>query len=385
MLQENNPLSHQIASLLKLSNNDDWALIEGMGLLAAAHGNDVYDEFFHVLTEKRFGPDVAISHWNSVISHRESIITTSYLHQGLLPAIIHYLQKEAGVISNPRFFESDYIENIKRSSITDGLTGLYNQTFFKNALAKMISQLRRHSGPALSVVLFDLDRFKQYNDTLGHLAGDLALKSTAAIIKKNLRESDIAARYGGEEFALLLPHTSKVMAQKVAHRIRQSIERKQFPGQELTPSGNLTVSGGVAEFDKDTDNIEALIEAADRELYKAKIRRNCICPAEDERRRGIRRPVRSLVECSHYDESRFLPVLSMNISEVGVALGCDKGFEVGTPLKLRFKKPFWTYDIDLTATVRQCHHTGDMSFVGMEFDGGFSGDLDTFRADLLAH
>lgn len=386
MHQENNDLSLHISAMLRSSNDDDWALIDGLESLAAIHGIEVYDEFFFVLTQRRFGPKTAFKHWKNVIAHVGSVITTKYLHQGLLPSILHYLQKETGSICDPRFLESDYIENIQRSSITDGLTGLYNQTFFKSSLAKLISQLRRHGGSPCSLVLFDLDHFKHYNDTAGHLAGDRALKDTASIIHRNLRESDIAARYGGEEFALLLPQTSKTMAQKVANRIRHAIETTSFKGQELIPSGNLTISGGVAEFSKSAiKDADAMIEAADRELYRAKVRRNCICPSQDDRRRGIRRPVRSIVECALHGESRFRPALSVNISEVGMALGCDWGLTVGSPVRLKFKKPYWTYNIDLNATVRQAEKIGEMNYVGMEFDGGFSGDLNTFRSYLDYH
>jgi diguanylate cyclase (GGDEF)-like protein len=382
MLQENQFLFQSITSMLRSSTDDDWALIEGMESLASTHGSAVYDEFFYVLTQTRFGPEKAISHWNNVISHVGSVIRSQYMHQGLLPAVLHYLQKETGVISDPRFLESDYIDNIKRSSITDGLTGLYNQTFFKSTLSKVISQSRRHAGQPLSVVLFDLDHFKQYNDTVGHLAGDQALKNTAKIILKSLRDSDVAARYGGEEFALLLPQTSKAMAQKVANRIRQAVEKSSYPGQELTPSGNLTISGGVAEFIKDAYDAETLIEAADRELYMAKERRNCICPNVDDRRRGFRRPVRSLVECEVFGESVFRTALSVNISEVGMALGCDWGPKVGSTVKLKFKKPYWTRNIEINAKVRQTKKLGDLSYVGMEFEGGFSGDFLNFRSYL---
>ncbi len=382
MLQENKFLSQSITSLLRSSTCDDRALIEGINALVFTHGNEVYDEFFYVLTQTRFGSEKAFSHWNNVISHVGSVIRSQYIHQGLLPAVLHYLQKETCVMSDPRFFESDYIDNIKRSSITDGLTGLYNQTYFKNILSKLISQTRRHAGQPLSLVLFDLDHFKHYNDTLGHLAGDHALKNTAVIINQSLRDSDIAARYGGEEFALLLPQTSRAMAEKVANRIRQAVEQNVFQGQELIPAGNLTISGGVAEFSKDADDVDALIEAADRELYKAKVRRNCICPNEDDRRRGFRRPVRSLVECTTSGESVFRSALSVNISEVGMALGCDWRPVVGSTVKIKFKKPYWTYNIDLNATVRQTQKVGDLNYVGMEFEGGFSGDIGSFRSHL---
>jgi diguanylate cyclase (GGDEF)-like protein len=381
MFQEKTHLSHSITSLLRSSTQDDAALIEGMEFLAGTHGKVVFDEFFHILTQTKFGPEKAFSHWNNVISHRDSIITSQYHHQGLLPSIIHYLQKKTGVISDPRFLESDYIDNIQRSSVTDGLTGLYNQTFFKNSLAKQISQVRRHGG-SLSLIIFDLDHFKRYNDTFGHLAGDHALKQTATIIKTCLRDSDIATRYGGEEFALILPHTAKAMALKVANRIRLAVERASFREHDPARAGGLTLSGGVAEYSRELHDVESMIETADRELYIAKGRRNCISPDTTDRRRDNRRPVKSLVECALRGESMFRPALSMTISEVGMAIGCDWGVEVASPVRVKFRRPYWTDDIDLNATVRLNKRVGDMNLVGMEFDGGFSGDLGSFRPYL---
>lgn len=380
MYLKNGHLSGSISSLLRSATLDDSAIIEGLECLATTHGIDTYDEFFYVLTQTRFGAEQAFSHWNNVISHVDSFINVQYAHQGLLPSILHYLQKKTGVICDPRFFESNLIENIQQTSITDGLTGLYNQTYFKNTLANQIRLMRRHGGSQFSVVLFDLDHFKQYNDTLGHLAGDHALKKAASIIQKNLRESDIAARYGGEEFAVFLPHTSSPRALKVANRIRLAIENATFKGQELTPAGRLTISGGVAEYSKEMKNAEALIEAADRELYIAKARRNCICPNVNDRRRDIRRPVRSLVEYAPHGESLFRTALSVDISEVGLALGCEWRFEVDEPVNIKFRKPYWTNDITLDATVRQMKKVGDLNCYGMEFMGGFPEDITTFMS-----
>lgn len=385
MYQNNGHLSGTISSLLRSPDQDDSAIIDGLGLLASTHGIEVYDEFFYVLTQTRFGPEKAFSHWNNVISHVDSFVTAQYVHQGLLPSVLHYLQKKTGLICDPRFFESNLIENIQQSSITDGLTGLYNQTYFKNALANQIRLMRRHGGTQFSVILFDLDHFKQYNDTLGHLAGDHALKKAASIIQKSLRESDIAARYGGEEFAIFLPHTSSSRALKVANRIRLAIENATFKGQELTPVGKLTISGGVAEYSKEMKNAEALIEAADRELYLAKGRRNCICPNMNDRRRDIRRPVRSLVEYAPQGESLFRTALSVDISEVGLALGCEWRFEVDEPVNIKFRKPYWTNDISLDATVRQMKKVGDLNCYGMEFRDGFPDDITRFMTYVDPH
>jgi len=305
-----------MSDILGASTDDDWVMIDIIDSLALLHGNDVYDEFFYVLSSKRFGAETAALHWKNIVSHISSIIRTHYHHQGFLPAVLHYMQHEAEIISNPRLLEADYITNIQRSSITDGLTGLFNQTFFKISLSKIINQARHHDMPPFAVVFFDLDHFKHYNDTSGHLAGDRVLKRVAEILLENLRECDISSRYGGEEFALILPQTTRVLAYNVAQRIRKAVEDEKFPGQENLPSGNLTISGGIAEYPLDADSAAELIETADAELYKAKIRRNSIYPCEENRRKSVRRPLRSVVKLSPGSRRRLRTGLSLDVSGI---------------------------------------------------------------------
>ena len=366
MTLDQKPLSDAVTTILGSSPANDWTLVDELEALASVHGKAVYDEFFYVLTRNRFGPDSAFSHWNNVVSHIETVIAEPYQHQGLLPSVAHYFQKMTGILTDLRLLDAHFVNSIQKTSVTDGLTSLYNQTFFKNALAKQISMVKRHGG-TLSVVLFDLDHFKQYNDTFGHLAGDHALKQTAAIIQKELRDSDIAARYGGEEFALLLPHTSQSKALMVAERIRRTVDMADYCHQELTPSGSLTISGGVAELTHDIADAAALIEMADRELYQAKTHRNCVSPNSSDRRRDFRRPVRSLVECSPDGADIFHPALTYNISRVGISIGCEWSLDVEMPVKLRFRKPYWNESAFVDATVRQSKRVGDLTVIGMEF------------------
>ena len=371
MFHENASVAYRIADILRTST-DDRTMIDAVDSLASTRGNDVYEEFFYVLTSKRFGTETAVLHWKNIVSRIPLVIRPRYRHQGFLPTVLQYMRWEAGLLRDPRFIEAEYITNIRRSSITDGLTGLYNQTFFKSRLSKMINQPRQHAVTPFAVVLFDLDHFKQYNDTSGHLAGDHALKRVAEIVLDNLRESDIASRYGGEEFALLLPHTTRVLASSVAQRIRLDIESEIFPGQEQLPSGNLTISGGIAEYPKDAENAVALIEIADAELYKAKVRRNCIYPAEGNRRNSLRRPLQSLVEFSPSSEHILRSGISLDISEFGMALGSDMILSVGSPVNLHFKRPFWNGHYLLQGTVCQARKLGDLNFIGIEFSQTFS-------------
>ncbi|MBK5273468.1 MAG: GGDEF domain-containing protein [Desulfuromonadales bacterium] len=366
--QSETQLFHNIANILHSCARDDQAVIAAVNSLAMLHGHDAYDEFFYVLTRKRFGASLSSQYWKRITDHVDRLIRPEYRGQGFLPAILHFLQYEADVSTSPLLIESDYIENIRHSSITDGLTGLYNQSFFKASLQKQIHRAQRHPLTFFSIVLFDMDHFKEFNDTAGHLAGDHVLQRVADIIREGLRESDIAARYGGEEFALLLPQTSRAMARKVAQRIRIAIERELFAGQEQLSSENLTISGGIAEYPYDAESADTLIEFADLELYKSKTRRNSIYPNEDDRRRGIRLPVRSLVEYLSPDHGSFRPGLTFNVSEFGVLLGCDRQLPVNQSVMLRFSQPYWRSSRELNGIVRQFRMIDELCVHGLEFD-----------------
>jgi diguanylate cyclase (GGDEF)-like protein len=151
---------------------------------------------------------------------------------------------------------------------TDGLTELYNHRYFQERLASEIERYRRYRIKAVSLVLFDIDHFKQFNDRFGHRAGDAVLAEVARRIHAQARKVDICARYGGEEFVAILPESGKQGALAYARRVSEGIQGAPFswPGHEE----RITVSAGVASCPRDADSPAELVEAADRALYEAK-------------------------------------------------------------------------------------------------------------------
>jgi diguanylate cyclase (GGDEF)-like protein len=359
--------SHQLHILLRTTAADDGHL-QAVAELAAEHGNAVYAEMLMLITGKHFGEDTAKSYWDAAINHSRKIFLPEYAATGFRAALLDYLLNVAGEFSDPRLIEADYLRNITRSSITDGLTGLYNQTYFKKVLESSILKQRRSNDQSFALVLLDLDHFKQYNDRCGHLAGDEALRQCAAIITNAMRDGDVAARYGGEEFALLLPNLDRHDAFIVAERIRRNIEKHLFARQELLDSGNLTISGGVALFPDSGESVADMINAADKELYKAKERRNCIYSFSEDRRQRTRKQVRSLVEYASFEGALYRPALSIDISEEGMGIGCDSMMFEGMTLSLRLTKPYWPENVHLKAIVRQVRQREDMVYVGLEFE-----------------
>lgn len=164
--------------------------------------------------------------------------------------------------------ESDYHEEIYRLTIVDALTQIANARHFNEFLEREVLRTVRHSRP-LSLVLFDIDRFKAVNDQLGHLGGDFTLRELAACVKKVVRREDQFARYGGEEFALVLIETSQKDAVLAAERVRALVEKHPFRFDDKV--FNLTISLGVADCPLDgTATPRELMRRADENLYAAK-------------------------------------------------------------------------------------------------------------------
>ncbi|MEE4310524.1 MAG: diguanylate cyclase [candidate division KSB1 bacterium] len=154
-------------------------------------------------------------------------------------------------------------------AITDGLTGLYNYRFFNEQLAHEILRAKRHD-LKVSVVMLDIDFFKNFNDTHGHPAGDQVLKTIGRLLNENIRKIDFAARYGGEEFALILIETNKNAAAFVSNKLKDLVENYPFFNKESQPNGKLTISMGVATYPDDSEEPQKLVDLADSRLYKAK-------------------------------------------------------------------------------------------------------------------
>jgi len=152
----------------------------------------------------------------------------------------------------------------ERQSKLDSLTGLYNRRWLDEALQRWISR-----DQTLCILLMDIDHFKKYNDSQGHLAGDSALHTVAYTIVNSLRPSDLAARYGGEEFVAILPDATIEDAVAVANRVCHAIRNKSIIMNEEFHLPSVTISIGVAAFQAGQDR-NALLAAADKALYQAK-------------------------------------------------------------------------------------------------------------------
>lgn len=157
----------------------------------------------------------------------------------------------------------------KRLSITDDLTGLFNYRHLQHRLDEEVGRSRRY-GKHLSLLMIDVDDFKNFNDSHGHLAGDMALADLAMVMRQAVREVDLVARYGGEEFSVLLPETDAAGAYSVAEKIREAVALFAFADPDGERCCRLTVSIGLATLPSHADDKESLLREADAALYAAK-------------------------------------------------------------------------------------------------------------------
>lgn len=175
------------------------------------------------------------------------------------------------------------LRQLKEASSTDGLTGLYNHRAFLDRLEQEFYRAQRY-GTDLSILIIDLDGFKQVNDNFGHLVGDEVLKKVAKSLRENVRTSDFVARYGGDEFAVILPETSRNEAIAVAEKLRKNVEAQDY--RVNSKSIKLTLSIGISYYSAKHRSFFDMIEEADRAMYLAKERGKNTVVLSEERVEG---------------------------------------------------------------------------------------------------
>lgn len=209
-----------------------------------------------------------------------------------------HLKNEIGILSTTFVEMAGYIKNskdnlerivqertaalqdanraLKEMSLLDGLTGIHNRRAFDRSMAKVFADAQEEKG-IFSVMIADIDCFKSYNDTYGHVAGDEAIKQIATTLKNNIREEDRVFRYGGEEFVVIFNQANAPVALEAATRLINTIKDLNIPHKE-SPYGCITISGGLSQYNKTFISGEEMLKEADQKLYRAKEEgRNRLC------------------------------------------------------------------------------------------------------------
>ena len=260
-----------------------------------------YSDLIYTLATIRYPEDEARLVWGNLLTHKAEMSSLLGRNVGIRVAALDFFRNKMGRLGDVKIIDSsEYIQTAKLA-ITDYLTGVHNHRYFQDRLARAIERASRERAP-VSLLMIDIDRFKRYNDRLGHIAGDVALREVAGALRRAIGREQVVARYGGEEFTVVLFGVGKRESLEEAERLRKGIESLSIPAQEdrgasadprrsghlprLGARGRLTISAGVATFPEDASDRNGLIDWADLSLYLAKTGgRNRVVSCPVDRRR----------------------------------------------------------------------------------------------------
>ncbi|MFN3966474.1 MAG: diguanylate cyclase [Endomicrobiia bacterium] len=221
-----------------------------------------YSDILYNLTSERFPEKEAKELWQEILRHKYIVSEMLKRNIGIRVAALDYMENIKKIIQAPKIIEETEFRKALKLAETDPLTGVLNRrSFIRNLIQEIQNAEQRNQ--KFSIMMIDLDGFKNLNDREGHAAGDLILQEFTLLLKSNLRKQDIIGRYGGDEFIVLLPGTNKYETKKVAEKIRVAVE-KEFN------SVGITVSIGIAEYPSEGTQSNILISNADEALYRAK-------------------------------------------------------------------------------------------------------------------
>jgi diguanylate cyclase (GGDEF)-like protein len=231
--------------------------------LRSRRGPRFYSDLLYSVAHQYYAPEVAEDLWRAILRHKEELASSLKRNVGIAVAALDYLSNVTRHMYSATLVGEAHIEEIVALSLRDGLTGLFNHTYFYQQIDFELRRYARY-GTLVSLVLIDIDDFKAVNDVYGHREGDRILAAMGRTLLREARDSDICCRYGGEELAVILPLTDIDEARAIAERLRASLT-------ERLPDGSaVTVSIGVATCGKKIGTCERLVELADNALYVAK-------------------------------------------------------------------------------------------------------------------
>ncbi len=338
-------IKEELLAVLDEDVRNKKRILEKFESIKNEKGITPYSALFLILTHLPIEENEAKRHWSAILDHRQKLSQLSEREVGLRVALFDYFINLNQMIEYPKIIELSLFEKFDRSDHLDFLTDLPNQRFFQKVLSTEMKRSKRYHLKC-SVVILDIDDFKDVNEKFGSLIGDILLKEISMIVRNSIRDIDTVARFSGQEFALLLPETGRLGSYIVSERIRISIEnhfkRRKVNGAPLL----LTLSGGISTFPEDGVTVDEMIDLAQQALYQAKaMGKNSINIYFKERRNFIRFDVdhktfrlEILKENEKSSERATVPQWesSQNISRNGILFISNRIFTIGESLEICF-------------------------------------------------
>jgi diguanylate cyclase (GGDEF)-like protein len=249
-----------------LENRADFTKKVSELIAEVKDASEVYQCILFLFSHVEFSKEDAKLHWERILLHRDELSQKIGRKVVFRVALLDYLLTKLHLYKNPQVLELYIYENAKYNVTLDELTGLYNHRFLREYLWKETKRSLRYE-KKFSLLVVDIDDFKDINDRYGQLTGDEVLKSVSKSLETNMRIEDVATRYSGDEFIVLLPETDKKGALVFASRIKRLMEN--VDANYGTIDLSIKVSVGVATFGEDSKDAVELMEMADKALYRA--------------------------------------------------------------------------------------------------------------------
>lgn len=322
------------------------------------YGDIAYSELLHLLCHLEFTTAVAKEHFNAILQLRTEMANSLNSIVDLRVALMHYFLYEAEKLDRHKVVDIQFFDQIQESVLKDDLTGLFNFRYLKSQLPQELHRAKRY-GATVSVIIFDIDDFKNYNDNHGHIAGNEVLKIFSEVLTNTIRGMDSAVRYGGEEFILILPATRKEGAIMVYERVQKALCEASIKHAASQPLGTLSASAGIATFPSDAHEPEKLLEHADAAMYMAKNTGKNRCHCYGQNRRSGRR-VRSRLNgyFTLSGDSTQHNLVTIDVSECGLLVETDRDIPVGALLDIHLHVPDGMNELPFPARVLR-HASGD--------------------------
>ncbi len=345
-------IQSEINKLILKESCDREKFLKSAKSLEDHFGAAIYSSLLFTTAHLDFKEKTAKKHCLALFTHWRKMSQQMKRKVDFRVAALDYFMAIHRGIKNPMIIEIKIFKKAQMEIKVDELTQLYNYRYFMYSLNQEVKRSNRYNSP-LTLVFFDVDDFKHYNDINGHHAGNKSLKMLSQILKSGVRDVDIAARFGGEEFALLLPETNKEGGMVISERIRKKIQESPFFNAELQPLKRFTISGGLATLNVDAKTASDLIKKADHALYRAKAYgKNQMSLNTDDRRifERIRASISGRLTVATDMGDIFIV---QDISEGGLLFHYHKALSVGTVMHLTLNVPGMRNQIDCKAKVRR--------------------------------
>ncbi len=320
-------------------NEDAQTIIDLFQLEINKKGSDIYPLILSTLTSLELDAKDAQYHWQQIILNWQALSNKLGRKVSLQTAVCDYFNTIHATIKSPKIIDIRLYEKTLLNSHIDELTGLYNRRFGDEILEREVSHSMRHNQD-ISLIFFDIDNFKEINDTYSHAAGDLYLIEIAKIISKLKRVEDVAIRFGGEEILLLLRKTDGREALIIGNRILKEVANLELNYEGHTIS--TTMSGGLASCPIHGETVKELLKSGDIALYQAKgAGKNTILFSTIDKRRCLRVELFAPIIIKKFDFNyeNVIEANGQDISLSGIRFQTNMQLKLGMKIQLQLHLP----------------------------------------------